>query len=69
MPLDPCSECGRNVQREKSHWITEPDVRVDAERAWPGGPVIYCLRCRKKRDKRAKALERGRGRKVVRLDA
>jgi len=56
-----CGECGRSIQQEKSIWVSDPDfLNGDPERAWLGGPVIFCPRCKKKRDKRIATLEKSR---------
>ena len=73
MTLVKCGECGRSVQQEKSIWVADPDfMNGDPERAWHGGPVIFCPSCKKKRDKRIVAIEKSRRsrprRKAVVLD-
>ena len=61
MELVTCGECGRNIQYEKAELLATPDFQNgDPERAWPGGPGVFCKSCWKKRPRRIARLKKGR---------
>ncbi len=67
-----CGECGKKLQQEKAVWVWKADFQNgDPERAWAGGPLIFCPSpCKKKRDRRIAAVEKARGsrRRIVKLN-
>ena len=61
MELVICGDCGRNIQYDKAELLANPDFRNgDPERAWNGGPVVFCKSCWKKRPRRIARLKKGR---------
>lgn len=56
-----CGECEKHIQREKAVYLDNPDFQNgDPERAWNGGPVIFCRSCWKKRPRRIAKIEKAR---------